>query len=51
VRPDDALETILERMAAEDVNQFPVLEGERLLGIVSRDTLLSFLRSRAELAT
>jgi Zn-dependent protease/CBS domain-containing protein len=51
VRPDDALTTILERMGAEDVNQFPVLEGERFVGMVSRDTLLSFLRTRAELAS
>ncbi len=47
VRPDEALTTILERMAAEDVNQFPVLEDERFLGMVSRDTLLNFLRMRA----
>ena len=30
VRPDDALAAILERMAAEDVNQFLVLEGEHM---------------------
>ena len=51
VRPDDALTTIIERMAAEDVNQFPVLEGEQFMGMVSRDTLLSFIRTRAELAS
>ena len=51
VQPEDALTTVLGRMAAEDVNQLPVLEGERFLGIVSRDTLLNFLRARAELAT
>ncbi len=47
VRPDDELTTVLERMTAEDVNQFPVLDEGRLLGMVSRDTLLSFLRARA----
>ncbi len=51
VQPEDALTTVLGRMAAEEVNQLPVLEGERFLGIVSRDTLLNFLRARAELAT
>ena len=48
VRPEDALTTVLERMAAEDVNQFPVLEDERFVGMVSRDTLLTFLRARTE---
>jgi Zn-dependent protease/CBS domain-containing protein len=51
VRPDDALTTILERMGAEDVNQFPVLEREQFVGIVSRDTLLNFLRTRAKMAS
>lgn len=51
VRPEDALTTVLERMAAEDVNQFPVLEGERFVGMVSRDTLLNFLRTRADAAS
>ena len=50
VRPDDALTRILERMAADNVNQFPVLEGEQFVGIVSRDTVLNFLRTRAGVA-
>ena len=50
VRPDETLTTVLARMAAEDVNQFPVLEGERFVGIVSRDTLLNVLRARSEVA-
>ena len=49
VRPDDGLVAVFERMAAEDVNQFPVLDDGRFVGMVSRDTLLSFLRARAEL--
>jgi Zn-dependent protease/CBS domain-containing protein len=47
VRPDDELTTVLERMTDEDVNQFPVIDDGRWLGMVSRDTLLSFLRARA----
>jgi CBS domain-containing protein len=50
VLPDDELTAVLERMAAEDVNQFPVLDDGRFAGMVSRDTLLSFLRARAKLA-
>jgi Zn-dependent protease/CBS domain-containing protein len=46
-RLDDDLVAVFERMAAEDVNQFPVLDDGRFVGMVSRDTLLSFLRARA----
>ena len=49
--PDDALTIILERMGADDINQFPVLEGEQLVGIVSRDTVVTFLRRRAGAAS
>lgn len=47
VGPDDPLVTVFERMVAEDVNQFPVMEGERFMGMVSRDTLLGFLHPRS----
>jgi len=49
VRPDDELTVIFERMTAEDVNQFLVMENGRLLGMVARDNVLAFLRTRAEL--
>ncbi|MFQ6058915.1 MAG: site-2 protease family protein [Anaerolineae bacterium] len=49
VRPDDELTTILDRMTAEDINQFPVMDAGRLLGMVARDNVLAFIRTRAEL--
>ena len=49
VRPDDDLTVVFERMTAENVNQFPVMENGRLLGMVGRDNMLAFLRTRAEL--
>lgn len=49
VRPSDPLSSVLERMAAEDVNQFPVMEDGRLVGMVARDGLLRFIGLRAEL--
>lgn len=49
VGPDDDLSTVLERMGADDVNQYPVVEEGKLLGIVARDRMLGFLRARAEL--
>jgi Zn-dependent protease len=49
VGPDDDLSTVFERMTAENVNQFPVMENGRLLGMIARDNMLAFLRTRAEL--
>lgn len=44
VSPDDGLETVMERMTQEDVNQFPVISDGRLEGMVARDSLLSFIQ-------
>ncbi len=51
VMPDDELSVVFERMTAEDINQFPVMDAQRarLLGMVARDNMLAFLRTRAEL--
>jgi len=49
IHPDDDLYEVLERMTAEDVNQMPVVEDGRLLGLVARDAVLSFIRARVEL--
>lgn len=48
VRPEDDLAIVFERMAAEDINQFPVVDADgRLLGMVARDNVLAFLNIRA----
>jgi CBS domain-containing protein len=44
VSPDDDLATVMERMADEDVNQFPVMSDGRLEGMVARDGLLGFIQ-------
>jgi Zn-dependent protease len=49
VKPDDELTVVFDRMTAEDINQYPVMEDERLLGMVARDNVLAFLRTRTEL--
>ena len=49
VAPGDDLGLVFERMAAEDINQFPVMENGNLLGLVARNNVLAFLRTRAEL--
>ena len=49
VRPSDPLPDVFDRMASEDVNQFPVMDDGRLVGMVARDTLMKFIGLRAEL--
>jgi Mg/Co/Ni transporter MgtE len=36
-------------MTASDVNQMPVMDNGQLLGMVARDRVLAFIRTRAEL--
>jgi Zn-dependent protease/CBS domain-containing protein len=47
--PEQDLFKVLELMITEDINQVPVVEDGRLLGMISRDRLLSFITARAEL--
>ena len=49
VRSDTPLDALLEQMSVDGVNQVLVVEDGRLLGLVSRDQLVEFLRTRAEL--
>lgn len=49
VQPTDEVLTILQRMDEEDVNQMPVVEGGVVVGMIGRDSLLHFLRTRSEL--
>lgn len=45
---EDAL-TILERMDEEDINQMPVTKDGEVVGMIGRDNLLRFIRTRSEL--
>ena len=49
VRQTDPLAEVLDRMAGEDINQFPVMEDGRFVGMVARDSLLKFIALRSEL--
>lgn len=48
-RPDEDAWTVLMRMDQRNVNQMPVEEDGRLLGLLSRENLLHYVRTRAEL--
>ncbi|MBF8304731.1 MAG: Peptidase, partial [Dehalococcoidia bacterium] len=45
---DDATE-ILDRLDQEDINQLPVIENGILVGIVTKENLIRFIRTRSEL--
>ncbi len=49
VRPQDDLSDVLQLITTEDINQLPVVENNAIVGMVARDNLLSFIRTRAEL--
>jgi len=51
VRPDDDLSYAMRIMTAGDINQLPVVEGGKVIGMVARDRLLDFIDTRAELGT
>ncbi len=47
--PDDELSDALALMAEHSLNQAPVLEGDRLVGMLTRADIISYLHSRKEL--
>ncbi len=49
IGPRESLLIALQKMDDADVAQLPVVEGERLLGLIGREHVLHYLRTRAEL--
>ncbi len=50
IRPEDSVSGVLEHLAAADVNQLPVVENGRFVGIVARDNVLRLIQTKVELA-
>jgi Zn-dependent protease/CBS domain-containing protein len=48
-QPDEDVLTLLQRMDEGDVNQVPVMDDGRLLGVITREHLLRYIRLRSEL--
>jgi CBS domain-containing protein len=48
-RPDEDVLTLLRRMDEAKVNQVPVIDHGQLLGVVTRENLLHYIRLRSEL--
>ncbi len=49
VGPDEDLTSVMQLLTDEDINQLPVVEDNKVVGIVGRDRLLTFINTRAEL--
>lgn len=49
VSPDEPALNLFERMDEHDVNQLPVVENGRVIGMIARDNVIRFLRTKAEL--
>ena len=49
VSPDEPLDKLLEQMSVDGVNQVLVVQDGRLVGLISRDQLVEFIKTRAEL--
>jgi CBS domain-containing protein len=49
VQPDTELWTALEQMDRNGVSQLPVMTGGRLVGMLSREDVVSYLRTLQEL--
>ncbi len=47
--PNQDAQSIMEEMDERDINQMPVLSEGRVIGLVTRDRLMKFLRTRYEL--
>ena len=48
-RMEDAATETLDRMDQEEINQLPVVDNGNLIGIVTRENLIRFIRTRSEL--
>ena len=48
-RPDQDVLSVLEQMDESNINQMPVVREGRVIGLIARDNLIRFLRTRSEL--
>ena len=51
VAPEESLESALELMGTQNLNQLPVIAKGKLQGILSRGDIVSYLQTRAEMQT
>jgi Zn-dependent protease len=49
VRPDEELSSVLRILTEDNINQVPVVEDNKIIGMVSRENLLNFVHVRSRL--
>jgi predicted transcriptional regulator len=49
VSPDDEVFTVMQKMATEKSSQFPVVKNDQLIGMVSRDNIMTVVDIKTEL--
>ncbi|MBI2869344.1 MAG: site-2 protease family protein [Chloroflexi bacterium] len=49
VSPTEELANVLQIMAQSDINQVPVVEDHKIVGMIGRDNLIAFINMNAEL--
>jgi Zn-dependent protease/predicted transcriptional regulator len=49
VGPNEDLNTVLQMLAQDDINQVPVIYQGKMVGMVGRDNIINFVNTRAEL--
>jgi Zn-dependent protease len=51
VHPDEEVLSVMQKMAVARVSQFPVVENDRIIGMVSRDNLMNVINLKTDLRT
>ncbi|HLI50847.1 MAG TPA: site-2 protease family protein [Thermomicrobiaceae bacterium] len=46
--PDSPVETVLQAMTETDIHQVPVIDGEQLVGLLTRNSIMRYLQLRLE---
>jgi len=49
VRPDEELSSVLQILTENNINQVPVVQDNKIIGMVSRENLLNFVHVRSRL--
>ena len=49
VKPDEDLNTVMQTLAQNDINQVPVVDKDNIVGMVGRDNIVNFINVRTQL--
>jgi Zn-dependent protease/predicted transcriptional regulator len=49
VKPNEDLNAVLQALVNDDINQVPVIDDGKIVGMVGRDNIINFVNTRAEM--